>query len=186
FKTFRGRFKPEKLEVKQVNEAPFGMLISPIILSALVVIFGLFPNLLAYTLIEPAMSAILPGIMEPGQQFSVNISHWHGFNLELWMTIGVIVLGSLLFLTMNKWSQSSFYKKERDLFNYVYDSGYDGLIKGSQVITRLQMTGRLRDYFIYMCVFIVLVIGYTMFRYDAFAINTANLSPIDPYMWILT
>lgn len=186
FKTFRGTFKPEKLDVKQVNEAPLGMLISPVILGALVVIFGLFPNLLAYTLIEPAMSAILPGLIEPGQQFSVNISFWHGFNLELWMTIGVIVLGTILFLTMKKWSKSSFYQKERDIFNYVYDSGYDGLIKGSQVITRMQMTGRLRDYFIYMCVFIVLLIGYTTVRNDAFAINTTNLSPIDPYMWILT
>ena len=185
FKTFTGKFQPEKLSVKNVHEAPIGMLISPMILGSLVVLFGLFPNILAYTLIEPAMQAILPGIIEPGQQFNVSISHWHGFNLELWMTIGVIVIGTLLFLTMKKWSQSSFYRSEQDIFNHVYDSGYNGLIKGSQVLTRAQMTGRLRDYFLYMCTFIVLVIGYTMFRYDAFAINTDNLSPIDPYMWIV-
>lgn len=185
FKTFTGKFQAEKLEVKQVNEAPIGMLISPIILGTLVVVFGLFPNILAYTLIEPAMSAILPGILEPGQFFNVHILHWHGFNLELWMTTGVIILGTLLFLTMKKWSQSAFYRSEQDIFNYVYDGGYDGLIKGSQVVTRLQMTGRMRDYFIYMCTFILLLMGYTMYRYEAFAINTINLSPIDPYMWIV-
>src|SRR5699024_10130328 len=185
FKTFTGKFQPEKLAVKHVSEAPFGMLISPIILGSLVVIFGLFPNILAYALIEPAMEAILPGILEPGQQFNIHISHWHGVNLESWMTIGVIVIGTFLFLTMKKWSQSAFYRSEKDIFNYVYDNGYEGLIKGSQVVTRVQMTGMLRDYFLYMCAFIVLIIGYTIFRYDAFAINTENISPIDPYMWIL-
>src|SRR5690625_7941996 len=70
FKTFTGKFQPEKLSVKKVHEAPFGMLISPVILGSLVVVFGLFPNILAYTLIEPAMSSILPGIIETGQQFN--------------------------------------------------------------------------------------------------------------------
>lgn len=185
FKTFTGKFEVKKLNVKEVHEAPVGMLISPIILGVLVVLFGLFPNILAYSLIEPAMSAILPGILETGQQFTVSITHWHGFKIELWMTIGVIVIGVLLYKTMNKWSQSGFYRKERDIFNYVYDSGYDGLIRGSQIMTKAQMTGRMRDYFLYMCTFIVLLMIYTMFRYDAFTINTTNVSPIEPFMWVV-
>ena len=186
FKTFTGKFQPEKLSVKHVHEAPIGMLISPVILALLVVLFGLFPNLIAYSLIEPAMSAILPGILDQGQHFHVHISHWHGFTLELLMTIGVIVFGTLIFISMKKWSKSPFYQRERDLFNSVYDNGYDGLIKGSQFITRLQMTGRLRDYFIFMIAFMILILGYTMVQFDAFSINTTNLSPIQPYMWILS
>lgn len=184
FKTFRGKFQLDKLAVKQVREAPVGMLISPLILIALVVVFGLFPNILAYSILEPAMQAILPGILEAGERFTVNITHWHGFQWELWMTLGVFIIGTLLFRTMKKWSTFGFYQSERDVFNYLYDNGYDGLIKGSQIITRAQMTGRLRDYFVYMCLFIVLLIFYTMYRYDGFAFNTTNLSPIDPYMWI--
>ena len=186
FKTFTGKFQPEKLSVKHVHEAPIGMLISPVILAVLVVLFGLFPNLIAYSLIEPAMAAILPGILDQGQHFHVHISHWHGFNLELWMTVGVIVFGTLIFISMKKWSKSSFYQRERDIFNRAYDNGYDGLIKGSQFITRLQMTGRLRDYFIFMIAFMILILGYTMVQFDAFSINTTNLSPIQPYMWILS
>ena len=162
FKTFTGKFQPEKLSVKHVHEAPIGMLISPMILALLVVLFGLFPNLIAYSLIEPAMAAILPGILDQGQHFHVHISHWHGFTLELWMTVGVIVFGTLIFISMKKWSKSSFYQRERDIFNRGYDNGYDGLIKGSQFITRLQMTGRLRDYFIFMIAFMILILGYTM------------------------
>lgn len=184
FKTFRGKFQLEKLPVKQVKEAPLGMLISPIILVALVITFGLFPNIIAYSLIEPTMQSILPGILNLGERFEVYITHWHGFQWELWMTIGVFLLGTILYRTMNKWSQSGFYRTERDIFNNLYDQGYDGLIKGSQLITRAQITGRLRDYILYMCVFIVMLIFYTMFRYDAFAFETDNLSPIDPYMWL--
>src|SRR5699024_2902544 len=86
---------------------------------------------------------------------------------------------------MKKWSQSAFYRSEQDIFNYVYDKGYNRLITGSWMLTRIQMTGMLRDYFLYICTFIVLIICYTTFCYDAFAINTENVSPIDPYMWIL-
>lgn len=185
FKTFTGKLDKSKLEVNHVHEAPIGMLISPAILAVLVILFGLFPNILAYSLIEPAMAAILPGILEPGQQFYVNIYHWHGFVPELYMTIAVIIAGTLIFYTMKNWSKSAFYRGERDIFNHVYDKGYNGLIEGSQFVTRLQMTGRLRDYFIYMCVFIILLLGYTMYRYDAFAIDTASLSPISGFMWAI-
>lgn len=185
FKTFTGKFKPENYDVK-VHEAPIGMLISPIILGSLVVIFGLFPNLLAYTLINPAMEAILPSLLTEGEVFHIDIYLWHGFNLELFMTIGVILCGTLIYLMMHKWSKMAFYLKERDPLNLVYDKGLDGVIKGSQVVTRIQMTGLLRDYFVYMCVFMIVLFGYTMFRYDAFAIDTVNVTSIAPYMWILT
>ncbi len=69
YKTFMGKFDISKLKVKHVHEAPIGMLISPIILAVLVVLFGLFPNLLAYSIIEPAMAAIAPGILSPGEFF---------------------------------------------------------------------------------------------------------------------
>lgn len=186
FKTFTGKFQPEKLDVKHVHEAPFGMLISPIVLGSLVVIFGFFPQLLAYTIIEPAMAAILPSLLAEGEVFDVDIYHWHGFNLELFMTIGVIAIGTSIYLLMKKWSKLGFYLRERDPLNWYYDNGLTGVIKGSQVVTRLQMTGLLRDYFVYMTVFLLLLCGYTMYRYNAFAIDTVNVTAIDPYMWVLT
>ncbi|MEK4301764.1 Na+/H+ antiporter subunit A [Oceanobacillus sp. FSL W8-0428] len=185
YKTFMGKFDISKLKVKHVHEAPIGMLISPIILAVLVVLFGLFPNLLAYSIIEPAMAAIAPGILSPGEFFDVHITHWHGFSAELFMTLGIIVLGVLLFITFRKWENTAFYRGEQDLFNYAYDYGYDGLIKGSQWLTRIQMTGRLRDYFIYMCTFIMLIMGYTMYRYNLPLIQNLDLSPIPVYTWFV-
>ncbi|WP_096201345.1 Na+/H+ antiporter subunit A [Bacillus sp. FJAT-45350] len=185
FKTFTGQFKPENYDV-HVHEAPIGMLISPIILGSLVVVFGFFPNLLAYSLIEPAMAAILPGILPEGQQFYVNIYHWHGFNTELFMTIGVIAVGTFIYLTAKKWMQLSIYLKERDPLNRVYDGSLVGLIKGSQKVTSLQMTGLLRDYFAYMITFMIFMFAYTFIRYDVFAIDTVNVAGISPYIWVVT
>lgn len=182
FRTFTGEFKKENYDV-HVHEAPMGMLISPVILGSLVVIFGLFPNLLTYTIIEPAVTAILGADVFGGE---ANIYLWHGFNPELFMTIAVVAFGTLIFMNMKKWQQTAFYLRERDPLNRVYDSSLDWLIKGSQGITRVQMTGMLRDYFAYMCVFMILLFGYTMVRYNAFAIDTVNVSVISPYMWVLT
>ncbi|WP_212925041.1 Na+/H+ antiporter subunit A [Oceanobacillus sp. J11TS1] len=184
-RTFMGDLNLSKLKVKHVHEAPVGMLISPIILAALVIVFGLFPNLLAYSIIEPAMAAIAPGIISPGEVFDVHISHWHGFTPELFMTIGIIILGVLLFITFKKWENSAFYRGERDIFNSVYDSGYNGLIAGSKWITRIQMTGRLRDYFIYMSIFIIFILAYTMYHYNLPAIQSLDLSPVPIYMWLI-
>ena len=183
FRTFTGKFRPEKLETRHVHEAPIGMLVSPAVLILLVVVIGLFPNILSYSLIEPAMRGILPGMIGAGEFFEVDIYHWHGFNIELMMTIGVVLFGSLLYITMQKWSKLPFYHRENDVFNTVYDTGYEGLIKGSQFLTRIQMTGRLRDYLMYICAFAILLFIYTMLRFDAFVISTENLSGIDPYMW---
>src|SRR5690625_5504419 len=80
--TFTGKHQPNKLPVKDVHEAPFGMLLSPIILGALVVVLGLFPTILANTLIEPPLMAIFLGFIELGQHFIVQISHGQGFIID--------------------------------------------------------------------------------------------------------
>ncbi|MDV2683043.1 Na+/H+ antiporter subunit A [Alkalihalophilus lindianensis] len=185
FKTFTGKFKPENYDVK-VHEAPIGLLISPVILGSLVIVFGFFPNILAYTIIQPAMQAILPTLLGPGEVFDVDIYMWHGFNPELFMTMGVVALGIILFLLMKNWAKTAFYLKERDPLNWFYDNALSGVITGSQAVTRIQMTGLLRDYFAYMTVFMILLLTYTMIRYDAFAIDTTNVSEIAPYIWVLT
>lgn len=185
FRTFRGKFKPDMLPVKKVHEAPIGMLISPIILVLAVLVISIFPNMLAYTVIEPAMMSILPGILSEGSSFYVDIYHWHGINLELTMTIGVVIIGTILYMTMDKWSKLGIYQKEQDIITTVYDYGYDALIKGSQLITRAQMTGMLRDYLVYMLIFIVGLMTYTMFRFEGFHFSMENASDIDLFMYVI-
>ena len=73
---------------------PIGMLIPPMILAALVILIFFFPNVLAKYIIQPAFVAILPAFA-PSGGIDLTISAWHGLTPELFMTIGVIVVGAL-------------------------------------------------------------------------------------------
>ncbi len=179
FKTFMGKYQPEKLD-KKPHEAPIGMLIPPIILASLVVVFGFFPNLLSYSIIEPVLATIFPG-----EEFDVHISMWHGFNTELMMTIGVIVFGTILFLTLKKWERFYELFPQKLSLNHFYHSGLKNLDKGSEKFTQFYMTGFVRDYLIYIFSFFIIILISSLFYLDAFALDTSNLAPIGVFEAIL-
>ncbi len=180
FKTFTGKHQPEKLE-KKPHEAPFGMLVPPIILASLVVIFGFFPNILTDRIIEPAVAAITPSLIEEGHELHAHISFWHGFTLELFMTLGVILFGVLLYLLLPKW------KKIYDVFpkklslNSLYDGGIVKGERGALQFTNGYMTGFIRTYLVYIFSFLIAVLLFSMWYKGAFAFDTENLAPIGVY-----
>jgi multicomponent Na+:H+ antiporter subunit A len=180
FKTFTGKHQPEKLE-KKPHEAPFGMLVPPIILASLVVIFGFFPNILTDRIIEPAVAAITPSLIEEGHELHAHISFWHGFTPELFMTLGVILFGVLLYLLLPKW------KKIYDVFpkklslNSLYDGGIIKGERGALQFTNGYMTGFIRTYLVYIFSFLIAILLFSMWYKGAFAFNTENLAPIGVY-----
>lgn len=184
-KTFAGKRKPEKLP-NRPHEAPIGMLIPPVILSSLVVIIGFFPNLLSYSLIEPAMESIMPALLKEGEHFHVHISHWHGFTLELWMTIGVAAFGLLLYLTVSKWKQIYHFQPNWLTLNYFYDKFLNTIVLVSNRLTNFYMTGFIRDYLIYIFAFMIASIGMTMAAKHALSFSTDHLAPIGMYELILS
>lgn len=184
FKTFTGKHQPEKLD-KKPHEAPLGMLIPPIILASLVVIFGIFPNLLSYTLIEPAMASILPSLLAPDQQFYVNIYHWHGVTTELLMTFGVVALGTILYLSLAKWSGIYNWFPKKLALNHFYDQGLVSMERISNAITRFHMTGFIRDYLVYIFAFLIILIGGGLFALNAFSFDASQTSPIGIYEVIM-
>lgn len=178
FKTFTGKYQPEKLE-KKPHEAPIGMLISPIILATLVVIFGFFPNLLK-GIIEPALSAIMPGFV-----FNVKIYMWHGFNIELFMTIGVVIIGTLLFLTLAKWQSIYNLFPKKLTLNTFYDNGLLYAERGSYRLTNSYMNGSIRSYLIYIFSFFIIILSSVLFTQNAFAFDTSNVADIRYYEVLL-
>ena len=179
FKTFTGKFQPEKLE-KKPHEAPIGMLISPIILASLVIIIGFFPNILSVNIIEPALSAIMPEFL-----FEVHISFWHGFNLELWMTISVIVLGTLLYLSLAKWRKIYGLFPEKLALNKAYDHGLLFAQNGSLKMTRMYMNGSIRSYLIYIFAFFIAILSSVLFSQNAFKIDLEHASDVRYYEILL-
>lgn len=185
FRTFTGKYKPDLLE-KKPHEAPVGMLISPAILGSLVVIFGFFPGLLATSIIEPAANAITPSLIEKGQAFNTEIHFWHGLTPALYMTIGIIVIGTFLYVALPRWKNIYNWLPEKLALNQLYDGTLVRSERGSRSFTDSYMTGSIRTYMIYIFISMVGVLTFSLFKQQAFTFPKDGLAPIGLYEVMLT
>lgn len=180
FHTFNGKRKAEALPIKP-KEAPFGMLVAPIILAAMVIVIFFIPNIVGDMLVKPAVVAMQAGLYSNPSDVLVQVSAWHGLTPELWMTIGVITLGVLLFATLKRWQ--NVYDLQPNALSL--NAAYDGLMTFGETtmnrLSRLFMTGILRTYLIYMFIAIVAIVLTTLFVKNAFSIDFENFSSINSY-----
>lgn len=179
FKTFTGQHRPEKLD-KPAHEAPIGMLIPPVILALFVVGIFFFPNGLERMLLEPAWAAILPTLAETGE-LQYHISAWHGWTPELFMTIGVVLAGIVLYLTLKKWKGLYLYYPQRFTLNAMYHFLIEKMEGLSQRITNKYMTGSVRHYLMYIFTFLVIVIGGSAVLLKGLNIDISQDAPVNFY-----
>ncbi|NLB87845.1 MAG: Na+/H+ antiporter subunit A [Syntrophomonadaceae bacterium] len=167
FKTFLGAYQPELFEL-EVHEPPYGMLIPPIILALLVVLIFYFPNNLAEYLLKPAWISVMPSL---AHDLNVHITHWHGFNTELLMTIGIVILGTLLYVTLKQWrpiyNRTPRYISVNNLYDFILEGGESA----SRAITNFYMNGSLRNYLLYILVFIILISSYSLVAFNGINID---------------
>lgn len=175
-KPFLGTFKPDRLPKEKVHEAPIGMLIPPVILGSLVVLLFFFPNVLGQYILNPAITSIVPDL---AKQYT--ITAWHGFGTELYMTIGVIVLGFLLFVSIKKWNIAFRIFPENLNLNYLYSSSLESMEKGSVSLTNRYMTGSIRHYLIYIFVFVFAVLAIALVTLKAINFDFSNYTYITVY-----
>ncbi|AMM94939.1 cation:proton antiporter [Peribacillus simplex] len=181
-KPFTGKLQLQLLD-KKPHEAPVGMLISPVILASLVIIFGIFPNLLSSSIIEPAVASIQPSLAGP--DFQVHIEFWHGFKPEFWMTVGIIAFGIILYKTFPRWQKIHQWMPERLSLNAFYDNGIRGLERSASSVMKFLMTGSIRMYLLSIFLFFILSLGFTLYWKDAFKLDTGNFAPIGLYELVL-
>lgn len=184
FRTFNGNYKPEQLPHKP-HEAPIGMLVSPMLLAGLVVLIFFIPNFISDTFVKPAVLAIQPFLYEVPQDIDIHVSAWHGINPELLMTIGIIIIGVLLFVSLPKWQ--GMYQRFPKAFtlNNAYDKIMQGLDVGLNRLSRLYMTGSMRHYLLYMFSGIAIIVIGSLFVKNAFSFSFQETAPIRPYEIIL-
>ncbi|UQZ44085.1 Na+/H+ antiporter subunit A [Bacillus subtilis] len=185
FKTFRGNYQPAQLE-KPAHEAPVGMLVPPVILVALAVSLFFFPNILSYSLIEPAMNSIYPTLLAGHEKFHVHISQWHGVTTELLMTAGIVVIGTIGYLSLNKWKGIYKLFPSKLTLNRLYDKLLTLMEKGSYRVTKQYMTGFLRDYLLYIFAGFIILIGGAFAIKGGFSFKTEGMAKIGVYEIILT
>lgn len=182
-RTFFGKLRLDKLD-KKPHEAPLGMLFSPIILCIFVVGIFFFPNVLGHYILEPAMASVYPTFPSTSE-LTPHIHAWHGINAELLMTIGVMIIGVILFKTLKSWKPLYRIFPQRYTFNMYYNRMIEFSENSSAKLTNRYMTGNLTHYFVYIYVFFVaLIAGYFIWS-DASAFNFAKDSTIESYELIL-
>jgi len=182
--TFLGKYQEDRLE-RPAKEAPIGMLIPPIILGVLVIGIFFFPNLLGKNLLQPAMAGIFPSFHAEGEMFNYEISAWHGLNTELWMTIGVVVFGVILYYFWKSWRKWYLLIPDNWSFDALYHFGLEQVDKRSKQFTTWYMTGHLRDYFVYIFLFFIVAIGGVFAKIGVFEIDLSTDAPVTIFEWLL-
>jgi multicomponent Na+:H+ antiporter subunit A len=180
FKTFRGKYRPERLE-KKVHEAPIGMLLPPIVLASLVVGIFFFPNILSNYLLKPAVASILPSLAMGGEIYVKKINAWHRWNTEVYMTIGIVVFGTLLYIYLRKWIRIYLFYPQSITLNNMYNLGMEKSEDLFQSITNRYMTGSIRDYLVYIFAFIIFIIGGALWLLDGISFDHSQDASISVY-----
>lgn len=178
-KPFLGALHRERLPKENVHEAPIGMLVPPAILGSLVVFIFFFPNLLANYILKPALISVVPTISTESNLFEIKA--WHGFGTELWMTIGVVILGLLLFLSIKKWSIVLRVYPDKLSLNQLYNTSLEAMEKHSESFTNRYMTGNIRHYLLYIFIFITVIMIGSLIGLDALSFNLSNQGEISVY-----
>lgn len=140
FGVFTGPKKLDQLQ-KKPHEAPIGMLLSPIILVLGVIVIGIWPNMLNGSFLYHAASAINPATTY------YEVSFWHGFTYPpLLMSLAVVAIGTVLFLTRQKWETVYGVLPGRLSLNKTYDGLMKKFDTYSASLTNYYMTGSLKNY----------------------------------------
>ena len=160
FQTFFGELhlQSDRLE-KQLKEASLGMLIAPSILALLVVGIFFFPNVIGNYLLRPAMAASTQHL-QVLKVWHRQISAWHGFeSAALWMTVGVVILGIILYRTLRRWKGIYMVAPMNWNLDALFNANLAFLERGSSYLTRLYMKGYLKDYLVYIFSFFIVALG---------------------------
>lgn len=144
---------------KQPHEAPLGMWLGPMILAAASLFLGVLPFLSQRWLIDAAVTSI------QGSAASFALSLWHGVNLPLMLSLGSVLLGTLLYLL---WSPS---RRMASALNDAVarigpEAGYFKLLHGLTTVaswqTRILQNGVMGNYMIVLILTTVALAGYTL------------------------
>ncbi|HLR66524.1 Na+/H+ antiporter subunit A [Virgibacillus alimentarius] len=169
FGVFTGKKNLDKLP-KKPHEAPVGMLLSPIVLVLGVITIGLFPNLVNGSFLAHAAQSV-------NHAFEYkNIQFWHGFTTPLLMSLIVVGIGVILYLTRTKWDAVYRLLPGNWSFNKVYNVILQTIDTYSNKVTNAYMNGSVRTYmaiilgttFIVTLVFLLVTDGVTI-NYDNLA-----------------
>ena len=162
--SFRPFWSKSGAPLPNIQEAPWPMLVGPVVLAALGALFGIYPDLLANMLVNPTVEAILG----PAQE-AKPLQLWAGVNLPLALSVATFVLGFTIYyykIRLRTWLI-----KQGDRAPS-FDNGWDRLLAavlaGAKWQTRLLQTGVLRRYMFVTFGTALVALASTLMIKDAF------------------
>ncbi|WP_068674393.1 Na+/H+ antiporter subunit A [Oceanobacillus sp. Castelsardo] len=171
FGVFTGPKRFDRLP-KKPHEAPFGMLISPIILVLGVILIGLFADKFNQPFLLHAAQAVNSGVEYHEVYF------WHGFITPFIMSLIVIAVGAILYLTRTKWNKIYTILPGRLSFNRVYDAIVEKLDTYSKRLTNSYMTGSVRTYMLLILGTTIVITAVYMYITNGFIINLHDTAEV--------
>ncbi|MEM9782041.1 MAG: hydrogen gas-evolving membrane-bound hydrogenase subunit E [Pseudomonadota bacterium] len=123
---------------KSPREVPIAMWLPPLALASLGLVFGIAPDLVGNTLVQPAVTAIL------GRPETVALKLWHGINVPLAMSIATVVLGIVLFVAHKVLLTAM--ARMPVIADRAWDGLMAGIADGFKATTRVMQPGSLRSY----------------------------------------
>src|SRR5699024_10878290 len=151
---------------------PIGMLISPAILVIGIVVIGLVPNVFNQSFLQHAATSIhSSAIMD-------NISYWHGLSTPFIMSLIVVVLGTLLFLTMTRWNRIYNVLPGNLSFNRLYDRSLTSIDQMSSKVTNFYMNGSVRTYMSLILGTMFVISFFFMYMTNGFTIDFSDLASV--------
>jgi multicomponent Na+:H+ antiporter subunit A len=171
FKPFMGAYT--KKTPKVPHEAPIKMLIGPIILALLGILLGIFSSIIINSLINYSELGIIT------KKLNIPVKIWHGFNLELGLSIITVLLGVLLYtkreLVLNIITNLSITKFF--LPSFYYDLFLDKTLSFAKVSSKFLQNGNLSYYVISIVLSTIILAGYTLFSVKDIADINISFKP---------
>jgi multicomponent Na+:H+ antiporter subunit A len=144
---------------RPIHEAPLAMWLGPLLLSAVALLFGLFPGLLSSAIVAPAASSVA------NRPVTVSLALWHGINPMFILSLITIVAGAVLYVAhrpLRPRAQGLDTVLARFGPAQWYNWGLDGVLRFAEMQTRLLQNGYLRYYVLYIMITAVGLVGFSL------------------------
>lgn len=165
----RAREGPHGLLAEAVHEPSVLLWLPPAVLGALALIFGVAPAGVE-RLSGLAASAMI------GDPVAVYL--WHGITVKVAGVTGAAVTFGAVFFALQGRAETLASSLRLISAGRLYETLYSKTLAGSKALTALYMTGRLRDYLVYILVTTVAVVAYGLVRTGVhLPLTLAGLAP---------
>lgn len=173
-KPFTGAL-PAKFE--KIHLPSYLMWVPPLILAVGGIVIGVFPNIIEGTLIKPAVTAL------GANSSDIHLKLWHGFNTILALSATTIGIGLLLYFILKPSEKLEKLAQRFEIIspqNIIESIAY-GFGYFSRYWSLIVQNGYLRNYIATIVIFLIVVVGYTLFKHTSFKIDYDSFAQLTVY-----